>query len=311
MTATREPAPILPVILLLFWAAISMTLWAMAFYHAPAATPEWLLRAQSACFGTSETGLPDTYGWMVLVLGPVSLLAGLLVALGGELRQGSEALIASASGKMLLGVVLATLLAEGVWVSGRIDAGVRVAATEYRFETIDELPLDYPRMHLDVAPFLLTDQHDAQVSPVALGDKVVLLTFAFAHCKTVCPVILENVLQAAGNFPPEKVEVLVVTLDPWRDTPSSLPALASHWRLGENAHVLSGSVDDVVAVLDGHKVPRQRDGKTGDVTHPALVYVLDTTGVIAYGFNNPSVKWLSTAVERLLEPSDLAVDISR
>ena len=118
-------------------------------------------------------------------------------------------------------------------------------------------------------------------------------------------------LQAADRFEPQQVEVLVVTLDPWRDTPRTLPTLANGWNLGANAHVLSGPVDDVMAVLDQYNVPRQRDEKTGDVTHPALVYVLDKNGDLAYGFNNPNADWLATAVERLLEPADLAVTSSR
>ncbi len=311
MNDTRHSTPTLPVVLLLLWAVISMLLWAMAFYQAPTATPEWLLRAQSVCFGTGETGLPDTYGWMVLAMGPLSMLAGLLVAFGSEVRQGLSVMAASISGKALLVIVLATLLTEAVWIEGRIEAGIDVATTVYSFDAPDTLPLDYPRLHQPAASFALTDQHGGQISPQGLRDKVVLLTFAFAHCQTICPVILSNVLQAADRFEPQQVEVLVVTLDPWRDTPRTLPTLANGWNLGANAHVLSGPVDDVMAVLDQYNVPRQRDEKTGDVTHPALVYVLDKNGDLAYGFNNPNADWLATAVERLLEPADLAVTSSR
>lgn len=311
MTTTRESAPILPVTLLLCWMVVTMLLWGMAFYQAPEATPQWLLRAQSACFGTSETGLPDTYGWMVLALGPLSFLAGLLVAMGHEVRQGVRAMISSRGGQALALVALSSLLIEGVWVKGRIEAGIDVASATYSFESPGDLPFDYPRLNTKAATFTLTDQHGAQISPESMGDRAVFLTFAFAHCKTVCPVILTNVLQAAGDFPVEKVKILVVTLDPWRDTPRALPALAEHWGLGENAHVLSGPVDDVLSTLDAYNVPRQRDEKTGDVTHPALVYLLDREGNIAYAFNNPNVDWLKTAVNRVIKPSSLAADYSR
>ncbi|MBT3342481.1 MAG: SCO family protein [Gemmatimonadetes bacterium] len=308
---TTEPAPVLPVALLLCWVVITMLLWAMAFYQAPEATPEWLLRAQSACFGTSETGLPDTYGWMVLAMGPLSFLAGLLVAMGHEVRQGVTAMLSSRGGQALALVALSSLVIEGIWVTGRIDAGLEVATATYAFEAPDGLPLDYPRLNTKAATFSLTDQHGAQISPESMGDRAVFLTFAFAHCKTVCPVILTNVLQAAAKYPAEKVKVLVVTLDPWRDTPRALPALAEHWGLEDNAHVLSGPVDDVLATLDQYNVPRQRDEKTGDVTHPALVYLLDGEGQIAYAFNNPNVDWLSAAVDRVLKPASLAADHNR
>ncbi|MDP6700487.1 MAG: SCO family protein [Candidatus Latescibacteria bacterium] len=308
---TRESPPTLPVVLLLLWAAVTMALWALAFYRAPEVTPEWLLRAQAVCFGSGETGLPDTYGWMVLALGPLSFLAGLLVALGREVRWGLAAMAGTVGGKGLMAVVLMTLLIEGVWVEGRIAEGMAVASADHAFAPVEELPLDYPRTQRAAPSFSLVDQHGARVTPEGLRGQVVFLTFAFAHCKTVCPVILSNVLQASERFESSEFEVLVITLDPWRDTPRSLPTLASHWNLGDDAHVLSGPVDEVSAALDAYNVPGQRDLQTGDITHPALVYVLDRDGQIAYSFNNPNVEWLSEAARRLLEPADLAVDHRR
>jgi len=311
MKPTSESAPTLPVVLLLLWAAVTMLLWAMAFYQAPDATPEWLLRAQVACFGTNETGLPDTYGWMVLALGPLSFLGGLLVAMGREVQRGLEAMMDTGVGRVLIFLALATLLGEGGWIKERIEAGIEVSSAVYAFETPEELPENYPRTHKEAADFLLTDQHGAQVSPQSLRGKVVFLTFAFAHCQTVCPAILHSVLLAAENFAASEAEVLVVTLDPWRDTPRSLPALAEHWGLGDNAHVLSGSVDEVLAVLDQYNVPGERDVKTGDIVHPALVYVLDQSGDIAYSFNNPSTNWLSAAARKILATPHLAVESRR
>lgn len=311
MKSTREAAPTLPVVLLLLWAAVTMLLWAMAFYQAPEATPEWLLRAQVACFGTSETGLPDTFGWMVLALGPLSFLAGLLVALGREIQRGLEAMMDTGAGRVLIFIALATLLGESGWIKGRIETGIEVSTAVYAFETPEELPANYPRTHKEAADFLLTDQHGAQVSPQSLRGKIVFLTFAFAHCETVCPAILHSVLLATEPFAAAEAEVLVITLDPWRDTPRALPALAKHWGLGENAHVLSGPVDEVIAVLDHYNVPRERDQKTGDIVHPALVYVLDQSGDIAYSFNNPSANWLGAAARKLLAPSHLAVENRR
>ena len=66
---------------------------------------------------------------------------------------------------------------------------------------------------------------------------------------------------------------MVVTLDPWRDTPARLHHLATHWDVAEDGFLLSGEVDAVNRVLDDWNVARQRDLQTGDVTHPPLVYV--------------------------------------
>jgi cytochrome oxidase Cu insertion factor (SCO1/SenC/PrrC family) len=73
---------------------------------------------------------------------------------------------------------------------------------------------------------------------------------------------------------------MVVTLDPWRDTPERLASLASHWRLAQNDRVLSGAVQDVESALDKLGIARTRDEMTGDVTHATTVMVLDLRGRI-------------------------------
>ena len=44
-----------------------------------------------------------------------------------------------------------------------------------------------------------------------------------------------------------------------------------------------------------------RNEKTGDIIHPALVYVISPESKITYTFNNPSPKWLSQAVQKTIE----------
>ena len=124
------------------------------------------------------------------------------------------------------------------------------------------------------------------------------MTFAFAHCETVCPLVVRHVLDAqrrlreqadSGALAAERVpRVVVVTLDPWRDTPARLPHLARSWELGDDGDALSGEIDEVNAVLDAWGVARERDAATGDLSHPPLVYVLDAEGRIAFASNGAS-----------------------
>ena len=126
------------------------------------------------------------------------------------------------------------------------------------------------------------------------------MTFAFAHCRTVCPVVVRTVREAAHRLG-GAATVVVVTLDPWRDRPSALPSMLTAWQLDDlpAAHVLSGEVEQVLKTLDVWNMPIQRDERTGDVTHPALVYVVAADGALAYSFHNPPVEWVVEAVERL------------
>jgi cytochrome oxidase Cu insertion factor (SCO1/SenC/PrrC family) len=59
--------------------------------------------------------------------------------------------------------------------------------------------------------------------------------------------------------------------------------MAGAWRLpAQDAWVFGGEVAAVEAALDAWEIPRRRDPLTGEVTHPALVYIVDATGQIAY-----------------------------
>jgi cytochrome oxidase Cu insertion factor (SCO1/SenC/PrrC family) len=79
------------------------------------------------------------------------------------------------------------------------------------------------------------------------------------------------------------VAVVIITLDPWRDTPSRLPSMAQSWQLPDrDAWVLSGDVDAVEKALDSWNVQRKRDTRNGMVTHPSLLYIVDADGRIAF-----------------------------
>lgn len=166
------------------------------------------------------------------------------------------------------------------------------------------LPDTYARTALPAPDFTLVDQHGAKVTLsklAAASPAPVVLTFAFAHCRTMCPLLIRTI-QRWGEGEAAKgaagAELLVVTLDPEHDTPASLPDLAQAWSFGSKMRVLSGPVPEVLAVLDAYKVPRGKDATTGEITHPGLAYVIDRKGLVAYTLNNPSVTWLSDAVRR-------------
>jgi cytochrome oxidase Cu insertion factor (SCO1/SenC/PrrC family) len=110
----------------------------------------------------------------------------------------------------------------------------------------------------------------------------VLVTFAYAHCETVCPLVVQEVVRARERLADRNPQVVVITLDPWRDTPSRLAAMARQWELPDDAYVLSGPVPDVEAALDRWGVARTRDTQSGEITHPQVVYVLDGDGRIAF-----------------------------
>ena len=260
------------------WFAITAAWWLLALWPA-ADAPAWLERTRYVCFGVNETGLPDGGGWIGLIAGPLGMLSILSV---GWWRAFANVLHKRG------GIAALTPVAMGVLM---LAAGAMWRVAEARTFDPNEPPAaalppeTYPRLDQPAPALELTSQAGTTLSLAALRGRPVLVTFAYAHCATVCPVVVKQTLAAqqmlkgTTSYP----AVLVVTLDPWRDTPSRLPALAASWELptGE-AWVLSGSVERVEAVLNAWNIPRTRDESTGEVTHPSLVYVVDTNRRIAF-----------------------------
>lgn len=280
--------------------------WALAL--APVADPPpWLAVARSVCFGSTPSGLPDTYGWLLLTLAPGSMLAGVLAVWGRDIAAQLARAWRSGVARAAIVTSVVLLIAGTAWAAARVAEGLAIENINYEPMSSPTLPDGYPRLDLDPPAFRLVDQNGETYTPERLRGHVTLVTFAFAHCQTICPVIVNTVRNAAARMGDAAPQLLVITLDPWRDTPSRLATMHGDWALPASAHILSGEVADVTAALDGFKVPWQRNESDGDVVHPPLIYVIDAEGRIAYGFNNPPVDWLVDASTRLAEEASAAV----
>ena len=265
---------------------ITLGWWALALWPLSDAAPPALLRARVICFGTSGNGLPSGIGWMMLTGEPIMITLLLLGVAGGTtIREALDGIARHAFGRFALGTtalgLVAALTLAGARVTyalgfrgpGPIEIGAGVATAS--------------RIDIPAPPLDLVDQHGAVVTLAALRGRPVLVTFGYAHCQTVCPHDILNDVRAqdrlaARNVPPQLV---VITLDPWRDTPSRLPDMAQQWGLPDDAHVLSGTVPDVEATLDRWGVAHTRNLQNGEITHPNLVFVLDRGGKIAFASN--------------------------
>jgi protein SCO1 len=151
----------------------------------------------------------------------------------------------------------------------------------------------------DVAkPLALVDQRGRTVTLEQFRGRPVIVTFAYAHCETVCPLVVNDALGARDQLAGHAPVVLIVTLDPWRDTPSRLASIAERWGVTGDAHVLSGAPEQVERVLNAWRIPRARNERTGDLSHPSLVYVVGADGRIAYVVSG-SQSVIRAAVEAL------------
>ena len=254
---------------------ITAAWWALALWPA-SAEPEWLTRTRAACFGSERGGLPDTSGWILLIGEPIGML-GVLLAIGGGSLRNDLAWLLERPGRRAVAIAAAVVVVVG---TGALGARVARAWDGGR----NRYALDagaLRRVDRGGPAVALVDQHGERASLAGL-DGPAIVTFAFGHCTTVCPVIVNDLRAARGRAGRADVPLVVLTLDPWRDTPERLPALAASWHLAAHDRVLSGGVEEVNAALDTLGVARKRNERTGDVDHVTMVYLVGRGGRIEW-----------------------------
>jgi protein SCO1 len=110
--------------------------------------------------------------------------------------------------------------------------------------------------------------------------KAVVLFFGFTHCPDICPTTLAEISQAVKKLGPdaERVQVLVVSVDPERDTPEALGKYVTAFDprfLG-----LRGDLAATKKVAGEFKIyfEKRKTGESYTVDHSAQSYVIDPQG---------------------------------
>src|SRR5687767_13602854 len=110
--------------------------------------------------------------------------------------------------------------------------------------------------------------------------KAVVLFFGFAHCPDICPTTLADISHAIKQLGPdaERVQVLVVTVDPERDTPEILQKYVTAFDsrfLG-----LRGDLAATKKAAGEFKIyfEKRKTGESYTVDHSAQSYVIDPQG---------------------------------
>ena len=259
--------------------AITAAWWALALWPVGANEPEWLVRTRGACFGSHRGGLPDAGGWILLIGEPLGMLAMLSAIWGRSLRRDLRRIAARPSLRVAVAVVLAVPLVTTALLGVR--AARAWASSGASAVSLRNAPAP---LHMDrAAPAVsLIDQNGQRTSFADFQGHTTLLTFAYGHCSIVCPSIVNDLRAARRTANRSDVPLVIVTLDPWRDTPDRLPTLAQHWGLSPRDHVLSGGLGEVEAALDSLGIGRRRDDVTGDIDHATTTLILDERGRIAW-----------------------------
>jgi protein SCO1/2 len=107
----------------------------------------------------------------------------------------------------------------------------------------------------------LVDTDGAGVSlrgELADPDRPVILNFIYTSCGAVCPVMSATFSQVQAALGPQRdaVRMVSISIDPEQDTPTVLKAYAGKYGAGPQWQMLTGSLDDSIAVQRAFDVYR-------------------------------------------------------
>jgi cytochrome c biogenesis protein CcmG, thiol:disulfide interchange protein DsbE len=140
-------------------------------------------------------------------------------------------------------------------------------------------------LSVPVPPVVLTDQYGQPVAFDSLRGRVTVVAASTTHCHDTCPLYtavmddLERVLDARGWR--NRVELLSVTMDPWRDTPAVLAAYGR--TVGSEGRLLTAPPDTLRYFWGSlhasfRQVPDRGSPGGYDVDHDSLAVVVDQRG---------------------------------
>jgi len=147
----------------------------------------------------------------------------------------------------------------------------------------------------------LHNYDDAPFNLAGERGKAVYVTFLYAHCPDVCPLIASNLHNAYAKMTPtmrSRVAIVAVSVDPHGDTAGTVAAFVRQHELTGEARYLIGSASQLGAVWEAWKVGSQRDtSNPGLVNHSALIYGVSASGK------------LTTIYPANFEPSQIIHDV--
>jgi protein SCO1 len=144
----------------------------------------------------------------------------------------------------------------------------------------------------------LRDQKGADISLQSLRGRVVLLTFLDSKCVRECPIegrVLGDVLRGIKGT---AAHIVVVSVDPWADTPASARTFAARSGWSGNWRWLLGNKAALAPVWRAYHIAVKRT--PGDILHSTALYLIDPGGDLRAGYLFPfSSASVTQDVERL------------
>jgi protein SCO1/2 len=134
---------------------------------------------------------------------------------------------------------------------------------------------------LDALNIPLETSSGERLSLAATGGRVRIATMFYAHCPTMCPMTLDTLKRidsALSETERAKLGVLLLSLDPTRDSPAVLKQFQSDRALATDRYLLARtSKYDVGRLADALRISAGSEA-SGIADHSAVLVLIDASG---------------------------------
>ncbi|MBA5638423.1 SCO family protein [Duganella sp. LX20W] len=127
----------------------------------------------------------------------------------------------------------------------------------------------------------LTDSQGQRSSLRDMAGQVAIVTMFYGDCNTACPVVIETLKRTVAALGPQgrKVKVLMVSLDPFHDSPASLAQLAGVHHLDTSQFKLAVAKDEAqTRMLAAALNIKFRVMGSGEINHTTRIVLIDGGG---------------------------------
>ena len=134
----------------------------------------------------------------------------------------------------------------------------------------------------DKAPEIALDDYLGRPFRLSeLRGKLVYVTFVYAHCPDICPLILDALAETRSKLPdPSRAAVVAVSVDPKGDTRAAVTALLRSKHLVGKLTYLTGTRDQLRPVWDSFLATSRIDSTNPAlVEHRAFVWAITPKGI--------------------------------
>ncbi|MDH4047575.1 MAG: SCO family protein [Gammaproteobacteria bacterium] len=167
------------------------------------------------------------------------------------------------------------------------------------FRSVDHTPRQF--LYATVLPepmvlpeFRLNDQDGQPLTRDSFRDRRTLLFFGFTHCPDICPATLQQLAvvrrKLALELPDEQdlPDILLISVDPERDTPQVLREYAGHF--GDGVTAASGELGELTKLAAALGIYFEKGDVSGNgynVNHSAAVLMINRAAEFQAVFSAP------------------------